>query len=476
MPVFPQNYTSTVSHWQATNRGPGSLWDHGRTDVLPSDADIVIVGAGATGVSLAYHLTRPGMEKRRVVLLDAKDVASCASGRNGGHIGPASWEVMGHLTKPLSHGGGGVSEEDALDVLFFEQETLDLCELIVMRERLDVDFWRGYRLVVSTTPEGVEESKRTLDAYHRAIKRSAKHGDKRLDASALFDAGEAERVSRVKGALGMKWTPSGSWHPHRGITALLKKALENKDMSFYSWAPVASLKEYRGGWTVDCGDRGVIRTKQVVLATNGYTRHLFPDDFAANTGIAAHLTPYRGHAGLVVPPTTYAGDKSLKGQYGIENGPYLIQTPYAGIVLGPFNATVVNTFGSPRDLYGIDDDSVVVPKFREWLANYCRDNYVDWGPESEGEGLARAWSGIMCHSVDMRPLVGEVPGKTGMFISAGYNGHGMATIVNITRCLAQHLVTGVRDHRLPRCFDISQERLDRAAAECLPLLPPEPKL
>lgn len=49
-------------------------------------------------------------------------------------------------------------------------------------------------------------------------------------------------------------------------------------------------------------------------------------------------------------------------------------------------------------------------------------------------------------------------------------GHGMATIVNITRCLAQHLLTGKRDDRLPRCFDISQERLDRAAAKCTPLL------
>lgn len=114
----------------------------------------------------------------------------------------------------------------------------------------------------------------------------------------------------------------------------------------------------------------------------------------------------------------------------------------------------------------------------------------------------------MCHSVDLRPLVGPVPGKEGLFISAGYNGasswvykwearclpseavaggmttspelvhrpseltpgHGMATSMNITRCLAQQLVTGQRDSRLPRCFDITQERLDKAASHCLPLM------
>lgn len=46
----------------------------------------------------------------------------------------------------------------------------------------------------------------------------------------------------------------------------------------------------------------------------------------------------------------------------------------------------------------------------------------------------------------------------------------MATSMNITRCLAQHLVTGQRDSRLPRCFDITQERLDKAASHCLPLV------
>lgn len=53
---------------------------------------------------------------------------------------------MGGLTTPLEQGGAGLTAEDALDVLFFEQDTLDLVEQIVLREKLDVDFWRGHRL------------------------------------------------------------------------------------------------------------------------------------------------------------------------------------------------------------------------------------------------------------------------------------------------------------------------------------------
>ena len=65
MSGFPQPFVSTVSHWQATvcvlrplddsnlifqNRGPGSLYGHGRDDSLPSEVlDYVIIGAGLTG-------------------------------------------------------------------------------------------------------------------------------------------------------------------------------------------------------------------------------------------------------------------------------------------------------------------------------------------------------------------------------------------------------------------------------------------
>lgn len=142
---------------------------------------------------------------------------------------------------------------------------------------------------VITTPESTEALRTNLSAYHEAMKQSAKHGHKKLDSGITFDAAEACRISRVKNALAVKYTPSGSWHPHRGLTALLRKALESKsaDFAFYSWAPVARLGKTGAGWSVDCGERGTIRAKQVVLATNGYTRHLFPEDLEANKGIAA---------------------------------------------------------------------------------------------------------------------------------------------------------------------------------------------
>lgn len=70
-----------MSHWQATNRGPGSLYLHNEKAVLPETADIVIVGGGMMGAAMAYFLTRAGGygENKKIVCVEAKDVASGAS-------------------------------------------------------------------------------------------------------------------------------------------------------------------------------------------------------------------------------------------------------------------------------------------------------------------------------------------------------------------------------------------------------------
>ena len=86
MSTFPEPWTSSVSHWQATNRGRTSLWGHNEHAKLPTEADVVIVGAGTMGSSLSYFLTREDAygAGKKVVCVEAKDCGSGASGRNGG--------------------------------------------------------------------------------------------------------------------------------------------------------------------------------------------------------------------------------------------------------------------------------------------------------------------------------------------------------------------------------------------------------
>ena len=67
------------SYWQDP---PDEIADCRTTSDLPHEADIVIVGSGVSGASIAYNLlsSDPSL---KVVLLEARQAASGASGRNG---------------------------------------------------------------------------------------------------------------------------------------------------------------------------------------------------------------------------------------------------------------------------------------------------------------------------------------------------------------------------------------------------------
>lgn len=79
---------STTSFWRTNLH---SLDNHRSTDAVPSEADIVIIGAGYAGASVAHHLLENEQftkSQPSIVILEAREACSGATGRNGGHLKP----------------------------------------------------------------------------------------------------------------------------------------------------------------------------------------------------------------------------------------------------------------------------------------------------------------------------------------------------------------------------------------------------
>src|ERR1051326_3061183 len=67
---------------------------------MPESADVVIIGGGIMGASLAFHLTRRGV--RNVLLVEKRTVASGASGKTGAllrqHYSNVPEATLAHLS------------------------------------------------------------------------------------------------------------------------------------------------------------------------------------------------------------------------------------------------------------------------------------------------------------------------------------------------------------------------------------------
>jgi glycine/D-amino acid oxidase-like deaminating enzyme len=55
------------------------------------------------------------------------------------------------------------------------------------------------------------------------------------------------------------------------------------------------------------------------------------------------------------------------------------------------------------------------------------------------EQVTHRWAGVMGFTEDDLPLVGPVPGLPGVFICAGYTGHGWAFAFQVAKLLVDHL-------------------------------------
>ena len=74
------NPNSTLSFWRTQ---PHELDNYRSSEDLPTECDLVIIGAGYAGIATAYHLYDDNPSPPSTVLLEARQACSGATARNG---------------------------------------------------------------------------------------------------------------------------------------------------------------------------------------------------------------------------------------------------------------------------------------------------------------------------------------------------------------------------------------------------------
>ncbi|KAL1647330.1 hypothetical protein SLS58_002658 [Diplodia intermedia] len=409
------------------------------TPDLPAETDIVIIGAGYSGASTAYHLLKDNPNPPRITILEAREACSGATGRNGGHLKP---DVYFQVPKYTALFGAEAADELAA----FEASQVLAVKELVERERIDCDF--GLTRAVDVC----------LDAAHAAKCKAEflelqAQGRPSVRDVFFSEGAAAEMTSGVKGAKCAFTFTAGHVWPYKLVMHLLGLAV-GRGVNLQTHTPVTSVGEARdadGWWSVRT-PRGQLRARQVVYCTNAYTAGVAPqyrDKIIPVKGICSRLAVPPG-AACPHLPNTY----SLRYAPGIYD--YQITRPDGSIVIGGAK----QWFWHDRShWYGVTDDASLIEPAKQHFPGFMQRNYRGW--EHSDARLDSLWTGIMGYTADMMPHIGEVPSKPGQFLMAGFNGHGMPLIFLSSKGLADMILHAVPfEHTgIPRLFKTTAERL-----------------
>ncbi|RSH82880.1 hypothetical protein EHS25_005870 [Saitozyma podzolica] len=436
---------------------------------IPHDADVVIVGSGLSGAMMSYHLHKDAEAAGRglrVVMLEADEVCGSATARNGGHCKPVTF--IGYRAEASKRG-----PEVANHLLTFEEAALGQYAAIVEAEKIECDMHVTRACDVFYREDDAESARSDWEARRAAFPADVQQGDVRI----YDDAAEFEQLTGVQGGVFGASYPAGHLWPYKLATSLIRISMSH-GMNLQSRTPATELSRAPDGRWIVATPRGDILAKSVVVTTNAYTSSFLPEFkplIIPVRGTACSITPAPSHLPGSVPGP-------IKYTYGFRHGPgevdYMIPRQGRGLVPGQGDRSIILGGAKGCFLHDIDqwydniNDDVEMPGARAYFEGFMDKYFVGWNGNARGN-VDHVWSGVLGYSSDLLPYVGEHPDRPGVFICAGFTGHGMPRIPGCTRALSSlaraFLDTtetipkhsrAAFDAALPKPYLLSRERLE----------------
>lgn len=412
-PVRP-SHPATEAWWQRRHPSPG--WAPLCRD---ERADVVVVGGGVTGCSSAWHLARAGANVR---LLEARTVASGASGRNGGFLVAG----LAHRPVPLAARVGSV-------------RAAELFELTVRgRERLyEVAGAIGagsYAMRTGSLRLAVDlEELAELDAEHMLLAAMGTVRVERLDAAQLPDGLGAHFLG------GLRFPDDGRSVPAGWVHALASAAAD-AGVRLHERSPIVAIEDDAAGVVVRTDAGHEVRADHVVLATEAWLGGLAPE-------LSGFVLPYRSQVLAASAPRHADGTvrRVLSHPTWSRRGwDYAQQTADGTIVAGGEEL-------EDLDLVRCWDEQPVGAD-QTWIETWIRRVL-----QVEPDVLAR-WAGVLSQTADGFPLVGPLPGRPRVIACGGWGGAGNVLGFACGELVAE-LVRGT-DDRIP--VEMRSERIATA--------------
>lgn len=397
----------TLSYWQASAPTPPPA------DPLPAQADVVIVGGGVLGAAAAYFAA---LEGARVALLEQRELAWGASGRNGGFITEGA-------ARSYRSAVDAFGRETARRIWELTADNRDLARQVIGGERIDCAYREPGHLAFALSAKAAD-----TDAANVAALRADGFAADFLNRDQTQSLVGAELGSTIHGAKYVSYC--GLVHSTR-LVAGLAMAARKRGAAICA----ATVTAVEPGRVVT--DAGPIKTAGAVVAANAWISRLVPA--ARNVIVAVRgqalsyepIAPVFGPGmGAAITPTAEYWQQALDGT----------------IVIGGCRAAAPD-----RDVGVLRHDTT--PGVQQSIEGVLPTLF----PALRGLRVSRRWAGPMAFTPDYLPVADRAPDAGNTWFAGGFCGHGMPFALIFGKLLARASLTAApADLRL-----FSIDRLNR---------------
>ncbi|MBS2018180.1 MAG: FAD-binding oxidoreductase [Deltaproteobacteria bacterium] len=351
-------------------------------------ADIVVIGAGIMGLSIAYHLARLGTTN--VLVVDKSYLCGGASGRNGGGI-RAQWSSEANVR--------------------LMQESIRMCRDFASEFKINVWLRQGGYLFLARSAERAK----ALEASC-ALQRECGLETRMLTPK------EAQKIVPELATDGIVAT---SYNPDDGVVFPWPFVWGFAQAAQKLGVEVTTFTEVTGidvrGTTIEAvhlrkdGREHVVRTNKIVNAAGAWSPEL-----ARMVGVELPNKPHRHEICSTEPLKPWL--KPLVAD--LTNGLYFSQSTRGEIVGG---------IGQDRVKHGLNHASSFA-----FLGLYAKA-LVATCPGLGEVKVLRQWSGCYDITPDANPIVGGVDEVEHFYQASGFMGHGFMMAPVIGKLMAEHI-------------------------------------
>jgi sarcosine oxidase subunit beta len=354
---------------------------------MEKTAEVVIIGGGVIGVSIAYHLALKKAE--RIVLFEK------------GQLGEGS----------TSRCVGGIRTQFSTEInIRFSLESLKTFEQFEEEFGINPEFKRiGYLFLATTESE--------MEVFNKNVNLQKKFNIpvELLNPDEISTRWPYLRIDDIMGGTFCPW--DGYAGPSEVLSGFATGA-KRAGVKIYEGAEVIGISLEKGKVkSVKVGE-DVISTSTVVNAGGPYAASI-----SERVGLKIPVKPLRRQIFITAP--LHLSDQTIPLTIDFHRGWYFRQEVDGLLLSGPLDL-------EPSFNLNIDYEAMAE----------ASENAMYRVPVLEKARIARGWAGLYEISPDCHAILGRVPEAEGLILANGFSGHGFQHSPAVGKVIAELIVDG----------------------------------